>query len=115
MEEYWLKQLVPPEQKYVCPSGVFEGVTMIVDGTECPVDPPGIKEEKLEFVSGRNKDNTHGQCNWKYTLAVCPLNGKIIHILGPIPGRVSDIAHLRQEEHQLQLEEGEILLADKGT
>lgn len=94
--------------------GLFHGISLIVDGTDCPIDTPSTsKEEKLNFCCGRNKDNAHSKYNWKYTLAVCISTGKICQILGPVIGRISDVEALRQEEHKLLLD-GDFLLADKG-
>jgi hypothetical protein len=94
--------------------GIFKDVSMIVDATDCPIDRPTSLENRLNYSSGRSKENTHGRYNLKYTIACQIVTGKICAILGPEPGRISDIEGLRNGEKVLMLESNEILLADKG-
>lgn len=95
-------------------SGIFENITLIVDGTDCPVDRPTKLEDRLKYSSGRSKENTHGRYNLKYTIACQVMTGKICAVLGPEPGKVSDITWLRNGENMLLLKSNEIILADKG-
>ena len=86
----------------MCENGIFHGVTLVVDGTDCPIDTPSTsKEERLRFCSGRNKENAHSRYNWKYTLAVSPFDGKICQILGPVVRRISDMEALQQCNNSL--------------
>jgi hypothetical protein len=87
---------------------------MVVDGTECPVAIPVDKQSKIGLCSTRNKDNSHGLYNLKYTVCVHIQSGKICAILGPDRGKNADISALRKHQHLLKLKEGELLLADKG-
>jgi hypothetical protein len=93
---------------------LFGSIKLIVDGTDCPIDAPTDKKTKISFCSTRKKDNQHSHYNFKYTVAVQIATGKICAILGPDVGKQSDINSLRQHQKQLKLEEGELLLADRG-
>jgi hypothetical protein len=95
-------------------SGIFENVSLIVDGTDCSIDRPSELCNRLKYSNGRSKENTHGRYNLKYTIACQIISGKICAVLGPEPGRVADIEGLRRGERLLMLESKEILLADKG-
>ena len=98
--------------------GLFKGVTLIIDGTDCPIDRPGeSKEVRMEYSSGRNKDNQQSKYNLKYTVAVQISSGRICSISGPDPGSVHDITQLRKSISYVQIinkEPLEIMLGDKG-
>jgi len=99
-------------------SGIFEHVSMIVDGTDCPIDTPfASKEERLRFFCGRNKDNTNSRYNLKYTIGVSVSTGRIVAVLGPEPGSVHELTALRQSDLIgiiLSKDPFEVVLADKG-
>jgi hypothetical protein len=94
--------------------GIFENVSLIIDGTDCPIDRPTELEDRLKYSSGRPKENTHGRYNFKYTLACQIVSGKICALLDPEPGKVADIQGLRNGEKVLIVFAEEIFLADKG-
>lgn len=102
---------------YVPDRGIFKNIALVVDGTDCPIDRPNTKDERLAFSSGRNKENTYGKYNIKYTVAVQISSGRICAILGPEPGSVADITALRNGELIAVITSKdplEIVLADKG-
>ena len=37
--------------------GTFGDIALIVDGTDCPINRPGTREERNLFTNGRNKEN----------------------------------------------------------
>jgi hypothetical protein len=78
---------------------VFSRVTMIIDGTQCPLFCPRSKskEEKQEYFSGRSKDNTHSRYNFNYTVGVHVKSGKIVYVGGPHKGSVHDLECVRRE------------------
>lgn len=97
--------------------GIFKNVSLIVDGTDCPIDRPGNREDRNYFSNGRHKENTYGRYNLKYTLAVQICTGKICYIIGPHGGSVADITALRDGELFAEVtchDPFEIVLADKG-
>jgi hypothetical protein len=96
-------------------TGVFANVSLIVDSTDCPIDRPSKLEDRLEYTSGRSKENTYGRYNLKYTVGCQITTGEICLLLGPEPGRISDIVALRNGAVEMKdLQPKEILLADKG-
>jgi len=60
---------------------------MIIDGTQSPIYCPNgngtTKEERIEYFSGRSKDNTYSRYNLNYTVGVQIKSGKIVYIGGP--------------------------------
>jgi hypothetical protein len=73
-------------------SSIFEGISLIIDGTECPIDCLfASKEERLLYYSGHNKDNAYSKYNLKYTIGVQISTGRICLINGPDPSSVHDI------------------------
>jgi hypothetical protein len=75
--------------------GIFKNVSLIVDGTDCPIDRPGKRKDRNLHSNGRHKENTYGRYNWKYTIAVQISSGRICAVLGPDGGSVADITSLR--------------------
>jgi len=103
---------------FVPTHGVFKGVSLIVDGTECPLDRPMTKTERLKYFSGRKKENAYSKYNLKYTVAVQVSTGRICGIVGPDIGSMSDIRAIQQSEIAVMLQENtgepEFILGDKG-
>lgn len=98
-------------------SGVFKNVTLVVDGTDCPIYRPNTKSDRLIYTCGRPKENTYSKYNVKYTVAVQVSTGKICAVIGPEPGSVSDITAIRKGEiiaYITSYDPFEIVLADKG-
>ncbi len=100
---------------------IFNRVTMIIDGTQCPIYCPNgnntTKEERIEYFSGRSKDNTYSRYNLNYTVGVHIKSGKIVYIGGPHKGKVNDIECVRREGligKILSKDPYELVLADKG-
>jgi hypothetical protein len=93
---------------------LFEGISLVVDGTDCPVDAPTNKDAKLGLCNTRQKDNGHSQYNLKYTVLVQISTGKIMGVFGPDLGKVPDINAFILHEGEMKLNEGEIILGDKG-
>jgi hypothetical protein len=94
---------------------------MIVDGTQCPIYCPNgkntTKQEKIEYFSGRSKDNTYSCYNLNYTVGVHIKSGKIVYVGGPHEGRVNDVECVRREGligNILSIDPFEMVLADKG-
>jgi len=102
----------------VTTTGIFAGVAMVVDGTDCPIDKPSSsKEDRLLYFSGRSKDNQYSKYNVKYTIGVQIGTGKIVLVVGPTPGSVHDITALREGEKVLYIishDPYELILGDKG-
>jgi len=102
----------------VASSGIFKDISMIVDGTDCPINTPfASKEERLRFFCGRNKDNTNSRYNLKYTIGVSVSTGRIVAVLGPEPGSIHDITAIRNSDLIgviLSKNPYEVVLADKG-
>jgi hypothetical protein len=67
------------------PTGIFEGILMIVDGTECPILRPGSYSVQNLFYSGKKKRHTI-----KYELGVRITDGKIVWVKGAAPGKTHD-------------------------
>lgn len=38
-------------------AGLFKDITLIVDGTDCPIHRPGTREQRNVYTNGRNKEN----------------------------------------------------------
>jgi len=70
--------------------GIFEGISLIVDGSDCPIDRPALKYQRLNFFSGRSKENQYGKYNMKYTIGVQISTGEICFVHGPDQGRMHD-------------------------
>lgn len=52
----------------VAKEGIFQDITMVIDGTDVPIDRPLHGHvERLKYFSGRQKDNTYSKYNFKYT------------------------------------------------
>jgi len=99
----------------VCSTGIFCNVRLIVDGTDCPINTPGTKEERLKHKSGRKKDNLASVYNLKYTIGVHIRTGRICCIFGPDPGAVHDLTAVRDSELiASRSDPTELILADKG-
>jgi len=97
--------------------GIFAGISLIVDGTDCAIDRPKTREERNYFSNGRHKENTYGRYNYKYTIACQIISGKICSVIGPHGGSVADITALRDGDDIAIITSWnpfEILLADKG-
>jgi len=98
--------------------GPFAGVTLVADGSDCPVDRPGNREDRNFLSNGRSKENIYSRYNLKYTIACEISTGKICSIMGPEGGSVSDIDALRNGELGVGVIQKwnpfEIILADKG-
>lgn len=101
----------------IAESGIFANVTLVVDGTDCPIYRPTEKSDRLLYSSGRKKENTYSKYNIKYTIGVQVGNGRICCVLGPEPGSVSDITAIRNGEIIATItswDPFEVVLADKG-
>jgi len=120
-EVYLAKRFEGP----VAEQGLFEGITLVIDGTDCPIERPNrdfedsptqIWRRKL-YYSGRDKENSRSKYCLKYTVGVQVSTGQICFIDGPRPGSMSDITALR-ESGLLSLIRSEnldeVLLGDKG-
>jgi len=98
--------------------GIFKDISMIIDGTDIPIDRPYIsKTDRQIFFSGRKKENARSKYNFKYTVGVQITNGTIVFIDGPECGSKSDIRILRESEvigFIIDRNPFEIVLGDKG-
>jgi len=102
---------------HVPSAGIFAGISLVVDGTDCPVDRPQTRDGRNFLSSGRSKENIYGRYNLKYTVACQISSGKICSILGPEGGSVADVTALREGELVAVINACnplEIILADKG-
>jgi hypothetical protein len=101
---------------FVPTTGIFANCSLIGDGTDCPVDRPTKLEDRLKYSNGRSKENTYGKYGIKYTVFCQITTGEICAVMGPEPGRISDIQGLRNGETIGILSElnDDIILADKG-
>ena len=70
--------------------GIFDGLNLIVDGTECRIQRPSMDSVQRLFYSGKKKCHTI-----KYEVAVNKANGHFCWVNGPFPGSVHDITMLR--------------------
>jgi hypothetical protein len=95
-------------------SGLFKNISLIVDGTDCPINRPINREQRELYSNGRVKENIYGRYNVKYTIACQISTGRICFVGGPDPGSQTDISSLNYGELLSQIEEEEILLCDKG-
>ncbi len=88
-----------------------------MDGTDCSIDRPSLREERNFHSNGRHKENTYGRYNWKYTVACQICTGKICYVIGPDGGSVADITSLKEGELISKIvswDPFEIIIADKG-
>jgi len=102
---------------FVPRNGVFSHITLIIDGTECPIERPCDIRERFLYSNGRPKENIYSRYNLKYTIACQICSGKICAIIGPDPGSMSDIQGLKNGEligYIISRDPLEIVLADKG-
>jgi len=97
--------------------GIFAGISLVVDATDCPIDRPTHRRERDYFSNGRHKENTYGRYNLKYTVGVQISSGEICHVMGSDGGSVADITQLREGELLAIIANWnpfEVVLADKG-
>jgi hypothetical protein len=94
--------------------GPFANATLVVDATDCAIDRPTHREDRNLYSNGRNKENTHGRYNLKYTVAVQIVMGKICFVSKSEPSSKSDITAFRECGLVEEMEVEEIVLADKG-
>lgn len=103
---------------HVPTSGLFKGITMVVDGTDVPIERPSFsKLERRVYFSGRKKENARSKYNLKYTVAVQISSGFIVFISGPDAGSKTDVRAIRESElisEIIDLDATELVLADKG-
>ncbi len=101
---------------HVALSGPFEGISLIVDGTDCPVDRPQYRADREILSNGRTKENIYGRYNFKYTVGCQISTGKICTVMGPDGGSKSDIKALREGFAAIvtSWDPFEVMLADKG-
>jgi len=102
---------------FVPSTGIFKNVSLIVDGTDCPVDRPTLRSDRDYYSNGRHKENSYGRYNFKYTVACQVCTGRICYVFGPDGGSVNDITSLRNGELFgiiTSWDPFEIVLADKG-
>jgi len=93
-------------------TGLFEGIFLIVDCTECPIQP--IRQSwatQRVFYSGKKKMHT-----LKYQLAVTLNTGTIVSYFGPYPGSVHDKLIMDRwcSTYEHELKQNELCLGDKG-
>jgi len=100
----------------VASSGVFSDITLIVDGTDCPINRPGTRELRNTYTNGRNKENISSRYNLKYTIACQISTGRICWVGGPDPGSMTDIEAIKNSSLLVYTfsDSDDILLADKG-
>lgn len=109
----------------VATQGIFEGIALVVDGTDIPIERPNKKNEdtgvqkwrRKLFYSGRSKENSRSKYCVKFTVGVQISTGRICFVDGPGPGSMNDLTALResgllQTIRQDDIEE--VILADKG-
>ncbi len=121
MKEIYLKKRF---EGRVADYGLFEGIKLVIDGTDCPIERPNSKEDsqvqiwrRKKFYSGRDKENSRSKYCLKYTVAVQVSTGQICFIDGPRPGSMSDITALRESGLLGKIRSqnlDEVILADKG-
>jgi hypothetical protein len=90
------------------PTAIFEGILIIVDGTECRIQRPNGSVQRV-FYSGKKKCHTI-----KYEIGVRITDGKLLWINGPYPGKTHDKTMLEGGDLCSYLLPGETLLGDKG-
>ncbi len=89
-------------------SGIFQGVSLIVDCTECPINRP-TENQHLLYSAKKKK-----HCI-KYQLVVRILDGLIIAVEGPYMGSQHDLTIWKESAFRaLFLEEDELVLGDKA-
>jgi hypothetical protein len=102
----------------VSKEGIFQNVTMVIDGTDLPIQRPSrSKLDRQVFFSGRKKENARSKYNLKYTVGVQISSGIICFIDGPDPGSKTDVRVLQESELMAEIidwDPFEIILADKG-
>ena len=99
---------------FVPAEGPFMNSSLVIDGTDCPIDRPSRREDRNLYSNGRHKENTYGRYNIKYTVAVQIVTGKICFVSSPDPGSKTDIRALKECNLFNLLDDGETVLADKG-
>jgi len=106
-------------EDFIPTTGLFKDISIVVDGTECPIVKPSYsKVHRKAYSSGRKKDTSHGRYNLKYTVGVQISTGKILFIAGPEPSSMHDMKALLQESELIAIvlrdNPSEIILADSG-
>lgn len=99
---------------FVPAEGPFSDISLVIDGTDCPIDRPSRRADRNLFSNGRHKENTYGRYNVKYTVAVQVVSGKICFVSPPVPGSKTDIRALKECNLFNLLDDCENVLADKG-
>jgi len=94
--------------------GLFKDISLIVDGTDCPINRPSTREERELYSNGRLKENISSRYNVKYTIACQISTGRICFVDGPDPGSFADVTSLKECGIFQSLDGMEILLCDKG-
>ena len=84
---------------YIPKDGFFKGISIVIDGTDCPIKIPSEnKETRLLYFSGRSKDNCKGRYCWKYTIGVQISTGEILFVIGPDIGSKHDMKAFLQSD-----------------
>ena len=81
---------------------------LVIDCTVCPIERPSDNMVQRLFFSGKHKMHCV-----KYEVAVRP-DGIICWINGPHQGSMADITVYREERIEDDLQQGELILGDKG-
>jgi hypothetical protein len=84
-------------------------VKMALDATECPIERPLDWLTQRQYYSGKKKRHTI-----KYEVGVHLSTGRIIWLVGGIPGSVHDVKIAASNGIVDQILNGEWILADKG-
>jgi hypothetical protein len=95
-------------------TGLFRNITLIVDGTDCPINRPSARKDRELYSSGRLKENISSRYNVKYTIACQISSGKICFVDGPVPGSYADVTSFRDCGLLFNLPKKEMILCDKG-
>jgi hypothetical protein len=107
----------------IAQQGLFEGIKLVIDGTDIPIERPNkdfedsatqVWRRKL-YYSGRDKENSRSKYCLKVGVQVS--TGQICFIDGPRPGSMSDITALRQSGLLSLIRSqnlDEVVSADKG-
>lgn len=80
-----------------------------MDATECPIHRPLDWLTQRQYYSGKKKKHTI-----KYEVGVHLSTGRIVWLVGGIPGSIHDMKMAQENGILQQLLEGEWILADKG-
>jgi len=94
--------------------GIFQNISLIVDGTDCPINRPTTREERELYSNGRLKENISSRYNVKYTIGCQIRTGRICFVDGPDPGSYADVTSIKECDIFDSLNDKEILLCDKG-